>query len=199
MNTHNYLVFDDHPVVASAVKILLKSKPTTNEVKIALTSKEALNSLRHDDISLLILDVNLNDCDGFDFLKRIRAHGYKGKVVFFSAESSSVYSQLAFRHGADGYVCKSESNEILHDAVEMVLKGYSFFKFNDEPVSLIDEFSLSSRETTVMKLLIQGKTNREIADILTISDKTVSTYKRRILDKVNVKNVVELTKFVSTT
>ncbi len=105
---------------------------------------------------------------------------------------------MAFRSGADGYVCKSENHEILKGAIEAVAKGYSFFKFKQTVEEHRNVPMLSSRESAVMKLLQQGKSNRDIADVLSTSDKTVSTYKRGVLDKFNVKNIVELAKVVST-
>ncbi|ELC3158517.1 response regulator transcription factor [Vibrio harveyi] len=192
MNKLNYLIFDDHPLVCIAIKSLVESLGTANDVLTVTNSKDALKILKEQQIGLLILDVNLADCDGYDFYKRIKSHGFAGKVIFFSAETSHMYSQMAFRSGADGYVCKSENHEILKDAIEAVSKGYSFFKFKQSVEEHRNVPALSSRESAVMKLLLQGKTNRDIADVLSISDKTVSTYKRRVLDKYNVKNIVEL-------
>ncbi len=193
----NCLIFDDHPLVSVAIKSLVESLDIANEVMTATSSKEALRILKGS-IGLLILDVNLADCDGYDFYKRIKSHGFNGKVIFFSAETSHMYSQMAFRSGADGYVCKSENHEILKDAIEAVMKGYSFFKFKQTVEEDRNVPMLSSRESAVMKLLLQGKSNRDIADVLSISDKTVSTYKRRVMVKFNVKNIVELSKVVDT-
>ncbi|HDM8173251.1 response regulator transcription factor [Vibrio harveyi] len=198
MNKLNYLIFDDHPLVCIAIKSLIESLGTANDVLTVTNSKDALKILKEQQIGLLILDVNLADCDGYDFYKRIKSHGFAGKVIFFSAETSHMYSQMAFRSGADGYVCKSENHEILKDAIEAVSKGYSFFKFKQSVEEHRNVPALSSRESAVMKLLLQGKTNRDIADVLSISDKTVSTYKRRVLDKYNVKNIVELSKVLGT-
>ncbi|HGY9579790.1 TPA: response regulator [Vibrio harveyi] len=198
MNKLNYLIFDDHPLVCIAIKSLVESLGTANDVLTVTNAKDALKILKEQQIGLLILDVNLADCDGYDFYKRIKSHGFAGKVIFFSAETSHMYSQMAFRSGADGYVCKSENHEILKDAIEAVSKGYSFFKFKQSVEEHRNVPALSSRESAVMKLLLQGKTNRDIADVLSISDKTVSTYKRRVLDKYNVKNIVELSKVLGT-
>lgn len=198
MKKLNYLIFDDHPLVCIAIKSLVESLGTANDVLTVTNSKDALKILKEQQIGLLILDVNLADCDGYDFYKRIKSHGFAGKVIFFSAETSHMYSQMAFRSGADGYVCKSENHEILKDAIEAVSKGYSFFKFKQSVEEHRNVPALSSRESAVMKLLLQGKTNRDIADVLSISDKTVSTYKRRVLDKYNVKNIVELSKVLGT-
>ncbi|MCV5664269.1 LuxR C-terminal-related transcriptional regulator, partial [Escherichia coli] len=85
------------------------------------------------------------------------------------------------------YVCKSENHDILKDAIEAVVKGYTFFKFKQVANEVREMPQLSSRESAVMKYLLQGKSNRDIASVLSISDKTVSTYKRRVLDKFNVK------------
>ncbi|WP_440885950.1 response regulator [Vibrio campbellii] len=198
MNKLNCLIFDDHPLVCVAIKSLVESLGIANEVMTATSSKDALKSLKEGNIGLIILDVNLADCDGYDFYKRIKSHGFNGKVIFFSAETSHMYSQMAFRSGADGYVCKSENHEILKDAIEAVAKGYSFFKFKQTVEESRNVPSLSSRESAVMKLLLQGKSNRDIADVLSISDKTVSTYKRRVLDKLNVNNIIELAKVIET-
>lgn len=196
MNTLNCLIFDDHPLVCVAIKYLLEDLGVASNVLTATSAKSALTIIKENDIELLILDVNLSDCDGFDFYKRIKSHGYTGKLIFFSAETSQMYSQMAFRSGADGYVCKSENHEILRDAIEAVSKGYSFFKFKQATVETKQAPVLSSRESAVMKYLLQGKSNRHIAEVLSISDKTVSTYKRRVLDKFNVNNIVELTRMV---
>ncbi|HHC6516856.1 TPA: response regulator [Vibrio parahaemolyticus] len=198
MNKMNCLIFDDHPLVCVAIKSLLKEIGMTNEVFTATSTKSAFKTLKKSNIDLLILDVNLADCDGFDFYKRIKSHSYEGKVIFFSAETSQMYSQMAFRTGADGYVCKSENHDILKDAVEAVVKGYTFFKFKQVVNEVREMPQLSSRENAVMKHLLQGKSNRDIASVLSISDKTVSTYKRRVFDKFNVKNIVELTKIAGT-
>ncbi len=198
MNKMNCLIFDDHPLVCVAIKSLLKELGMTNEVFTATSAKSAFKTLKKSNIDLLILDVNLADCDGFDFYKRIKSHSYEGKVIFFSAETSQMYSQMAFRTGADGYVCKSENHDILKDAVEAVVKGYTFFKFKQVVNEVREMPQLSSRENAVMKHLLQGKSNRDIASVLSISDKTVSTYKRRVFDKFNVKNIVELTKIAGT-
>lgn len=157
MNKLNCLVFDDHPLVCVAIKYLLEELGVANEVVTATSSKSALTAIKEDDIQLLILDVNLSDCDGFDFYKRIKSHGYVGKVIFFSAETSQMYSQMAFRSGADGYVCKSENHEILKDAIEAVSKGYSFFKFRQVSSEVRETPQLSSRESSVMKYLLQGE------------------------------------------
>lgn len=81
---------------------------------------------------MIILDINLSDSDGYDFYRRIKLQGYKGKVLFYSAEESPLFSKMAFNSGADGYVCKSEQQNVLKDAVEGIANGYKFLNLSLE-------------------------------------------------------------------
>lgn len=188
------LVFDDHPLVGVAIRATISTLPFIDSVSVANNAKSALNTIKSGAVDLLILDINLTDVDGYDFYRRIKSHGYRGKVLFYSAEESALFSELAFKAGADGYVCKSEQQEILRDAVEGIFNGYTFFKFKSTPSPEREKVDLSNREAVVMNHLLRGKTNKEIAHILSISDKTVSTYKKRLLDKYGVGNLMELNK-----
>ncbi|WP_373953630.1 response regulator [Vibrio pomeroyi] len=192
----NCLIFDDHPLVCVAIKSLVESSPHITQVNVASELKTANEFVRKSNIDLLILDVNLNDCDGFDFYRRIRAHGFKGRVVFYSAETSAYYSEMAFKVGAHGYVCKSEHYNVLKDAIEAIAKGYSFFKEINDPQKVKRTLKLSAREATVAKLLLKGMTNKDAAEFLSISEKTISTYKRRMLTKYSVDSIVELSRVI---
>ncbi|GLR06568.1 response regulator transcription factor [Vibrio hyugaensis] len=185
------LVVDDHPLVCSAIKNILLDCEQINDIVITNTFRDGLDIIKNRQIGLLLLDINLSDGDGFDFLKRARAYGYDNKVIFMSAECQKVYKQLAFRAGADAYISKVESNEVFSDTVKLVSKGYTFFKF-DSDTSTQEPPSLSNRESAVLRLLLKGYSNRKISELLSISDKTVSTYKSRILVKFNVGNILEL-------
>ncbi|CAH0529980.1 response regulator transcription factor [Vibrio hippocampi] len=194
MSTFNCLILDDHPLVCVAIKALLTNLPCINSIETEMDASKVTTLIKQHDINLIIVDVNLGDHDGFDLVRRMIARGYKGKVLFFSAESSQMFSEIALKLGADGYVCKSENHSILKDAVEGIANGYSFFKFVPTRSTQQQTQSLSQRETAVMNYLLQGKSNREVAAILSISDKTVSTYKKRIMDKYAVSNLLELSK-----
>lgn len=196
MKKFNCLVFDDHPLVGVAIKATLSMMNCINSITVVYSLEEALSATKNENIDFIILDINLSEADGYDFYRRIKLQGYQGKMLFYSAEESAHFSEMAFKAGADGYVCKSEHQEILRDAVEGIANGYTFFKFkSDKPVS-DQHIALSSRETMVMNYLLKGRNNREIAQLLKISDKTVSTYKKRLFDKYGVSNLIELSKVV---
>ncbi|MBM7035563.1 response regulator transcription factor [Vibrio ulleungensis] len=194
MTQINCLIIDDHPLVCVAIKALITELPSVASVFTTTKAVEAQSLIDKHGINLIVLDVNLGDHDGFDFMRRLSSKGYRGKVLFFSAEGSPMFSELAFKLGADGYVCKAESHNILKDAVASIANGYTFFKFKSKRHQTQDDTMLSQREAVVMNHLLQGRSNREIASILSISEKTVSTYKKRILDKYSVSNLVELSR-----
>ncbi|WP_261881856.1 response regulator transcription factor [Vibrio pelagius] len=189
----NCLVVDDHPLVCVAIETLLNSIDYIESVTSVNDGITAHKILKNKPINLLILDVNLGDSDGFDFLRRAKAHGYKGKVLFISSSDNAIHINTAFKMGADGYLCKSENFHLIADAIDSIAKGYSIFKFRNNNNNS-GKAELSKREIVVFNYLVQGKSNKYIADVLSLSAKTVSTYKRRILDKYKVNSIVELIK-----
>ncbi|PNH96052.1 response regulator transcription factor [Vibrio diazotrophicus] len=184
------LVVDDHPLVCAAIKQLLDKGGRFETIIVEEDPIKAQKLIQKEHIDFLILDVNLVKSDGFELLRRIKSHGFTGKSLFISANDSRLYSETAYKLGADGYVCKSEDLNILNDAVECILNGYSFYKLMKDSGS--NDVQLSKQELVVFTYLVDGKCNKEIASILSLSPKTISTYKSRILEKYNVKSIVEL-------
>lgn len=184
------LIVDDHPLVCAAVKQLLENGGRFQNVIVEQDSAKAQRYIQKEQVDFLILDVKLNKSDGFELLRRIKSHGFDGKSLFISANDSRLYSETAYKLGADGYVCKSENLNIVNDAVECILNGYSFYKSMKDVGST--DVQLSKQELVVFTYLVDGKCNKEIATMLSLSPKTISTYKSRILEKYNVKSIVEL-------
>ncbi|OCH17338.1 DNA-binding response regulator [Aliivibrio sp. 1S165] len=192
MNNINILILDDHPLVCAAIKNLVESVSYVSEVLTVNDTKEALSLLRLKSFGLIIIDINLGNSDGFDFFRRIKSHAYVGKVLFISSSNEDIYSNTALSLGADGYVSKSEDLNLIKDALFSVIKGYKFFKSNSCYINVENEVKLSNREIMVFNYLLEGRSNIEISEILSLSSKTISTYKRRILNKYHVNSLVEL-------
>ncbi|MFM2590240.1 response regulator [Vibrio sp. TBV020] len=188
----NCLIVDDHPLACAAIENLLKDVKYIRRVESMSCTVQALETIKSGAIDLLILDVNLGSSDGFDFLRRVKAHGYKGKVLFISASDSAVHINAALKIGADGYVCKSENLNLIRESIDNIVNGYSIFKFKPSEHHSLGTVELSKREVVVYNYLVQGKSNKDISELLSLSSKTVSTYKRRILNKYNVSSIVEL-------
>ncbi|WP_165314014.1 response regulator transcription factor [Vibrio ziniensis] len=187
-NTRTALIIDSFPMVQQAMQQMLHTNHNFEKVLLASDAFTAASALRQYDIDLIILDIQLAGFDGLDFLRRMRAKQFAGKILFVSSNEHGMYSNAAKKMGANGYVLKTENTEIIQDAISSVLRGYNVFKHNSD-----NEFSaLSKRETIVYNYLVKGFTNKRISELLSISTKTVSTYKSRILNKCNVDSIIEL-------
>lgn len=186
----NVIILDDHPLVCAAIENLVEPLEYIGDVHSFINSQDAFDFFKLNSIDLFIIDVNLGDNNGFDFYRRLKSHGYQGKTLFVSGNDSQVYSNAAYKLGSHGYICKSENLSLIKDALDGIINGYAFFKLND--ISVEKSVKLSSRELIVFDYLMKGKSNIEIANILSLSSKTISTYKRRIFDKYNVTSIVQL-------
>lgn len=190
MSSTNTLVIDSQPIMREALTQLLHDTISNGQVLQAPSATFALQLVRNHDINLVILDVDLEGTDGFEFVRRARAHGYKGRILFVSSNKHPMYSETARTLGANGYVSKLENTLVLKEAVMSVLKGHTIFKKSDNLKKR--NTTLSKRETVVFNYLIKGYSNKKISEILSLSSKTISTYKTRILDKYKVDSIVEL-------
>ncbi|MUJ36724.1 response regulator transcription factor [Aliivibrio fischeri] len=195
MKNIDIMILDDHPLVCASVTNLLKPLSYISNILSVTNGKEALSLLRKQKIDFIIIDIDLGISDGFDFFCRIKSHGYTGKVLFISANKENIYSDTALSLGANGYICKSENLSVIKDAVDSIISGYDFFKFDTNLIKSGGKIVLSRQEKIVLHYLLDGKTNKEISEMLSLSSKTISTYKRRILDKHKVKNIIELVNF----
>lgn len=193
-NGVNFLIVDDHPLVCAAISHMLNEKEYTHSISEANNALDAMKLVKENNIDFIVLDVDLVDSDGFEFLRRAKAYGYAGKVLFVSVHNTTLYAETAYKLGANGYVTKTEGMNDIREAVEAILKGYSVFKSNEFSTISDKETKLSKREAVVFNYLIRGLSNKEIAQNLSLSSKTVSTYKVRIFDKYKVKSLVELIK-----
>lgn len=187
------LIVDDHPLVCSAIEHLLNVSKRFEHVFSDTDASQSLNFIRQHPVDLLILDVGLDETDGFEFLRRARAHGFSGKALYVSGSDAQIYSETAQKLGADGYIVKSEGLNIIDSAIEKIMAGQKVFSsIKNTHLRTIKEVKLSLRESMVFKYLLEGCSNKEISERLSLSSKTVSTYKTRILNKYKVKSIVEL-------
>ncbi|MEF1285311.1 response regulator transcription factor [Vibrio sp. M250220] len=189
----NCLVFDDHPLVCEAIKSVVLELPFINDTFTSNNKEKSIEIIKKDNIKILILDINLSEGDGYDFYKRIKRSGFSGRVLFYSSEESTIFSQTAYDLGADGYVCKSENTSTLQNAIITIMGGRLFF--NSDAIK-DRKMNLSEREVVIVKYLLNGKTNKEISKILCLSEKTVSTYKSRALQKYGVSNLFDLKQII---
>ncbi|RAU35967.1 fimbria biosynthesis transcriptional regulator FimZ [Enterobacter sp. ECC-175] len=200
MKPASVIIMDEHPIVRMSIEVLLqKNKNIIVKLKSG-DSHEVLDCIRNHPIDLVILDIELAGTDGFALLKRIRNLNKDIKVLFLSSKSEAFYAGRAIRAGANGFVSKRKDLGEIYNAVEMILNGYSFFP--SETLSFINhlgsrtgaavDMPLSNREVTVLRYLANGLSNKEIAEQLLLSNKTISAHKSNIYSKLGVQSIVEL-------
>lgn len=194
------LIVDDHPVIRGAVKIVLKLEGY-KLIHEACSGSEVLPMIREHKPQLVILDLNLPFLDGLDVLARIKAGEVNCRVVVFTSQEPVFYQDRCMRAGAAAYVAKTNDLEHLHKAVHAVMGGYTYF--SQLPNSSVSMSTLqrserqminklSDRELTIFQHLARGMSNKTIGEIMHLSHKTVSTYKTRLTEKLNVDSPVHL-------
>lgn len=194
------LLVDDHPAIRFALKVTLE-KEANFEISTS-GGEQLLLQIRRDNPELLLLDLELNGSDGLDSLPRIKQHFPALKILIYTSQPASLYARRTLHAGADGFVNKSLDLDALVAACRLVLAGYHCFppevmtglreseRSSDLPEALLSR--LSDRELTVLRALKRGKTNKQIADSLQLSNKTVSTYKIRMMKKCGVERLESL-------
>lgn len=200
MKPASVIIMDEHPIVRMSIEVLLQKNKNIQVKLKSGDSHEVLDCIRNHPIDLVILDIEMTGTDGFVLLKRIRNLNKDIKVLFLSSKSEAFSAGRAIRAGANGFVSKRKDLGEIYNAVEMILTGYSFFP--SETLSFINhlgsrtgaavDMPLSNREVTVLRYLANGLSNKEIADQLLLSNKTISAHKSNIFSKLGVQSIVEL-------
>lgn len=200
MKPASVIIMDEHPIVRMSIEVLLQKNKNIQVKLKSGDSHEVLDCIRNHPIDLVILDIEMTGTDGFVLLKRIRNLNKDIKILFLSSKSEAFYAGRAIRAGANGFVSKRKDLGEIYNAVEMILTGYSFFP--SETLSFINhigsrtgaavDMPLSNREVMVLRYLANGLSNKEIADQLLLSNKTISAHKSNIFSKLGVQSIVEL-------
>ena len=200
MKPASVIIMDEHPIVRMSIEVLLQKNKNIDVVMKTDDSREVVNYIRSNPVDLVILDIELPSIDGFTLLKRIKSIQADTRILFLSSKSERFYAGRAIQAGANGFFSKRKEQEDIYHAVEMLLAGYSFFP--SETLELIsnpgsssgvtDDTPLSNREITVLRYLANGLSNKEIAEQLLLSNKTISAHKSNIFSKLHVSSIVEL-------
>ena len=183
------LLIDDHPLVQVALSAALTTAPIPLSLAAVDSEAAAFQALQQQLPQLVILDISLPDSNGIELLKRLKRRFPTVSVLIYSAQSERLYMQLAQAAGAAGYVVKSQSMPQLLSAILAVLGGQTAFSAD---LASSEAPLLTSKEQQILSLLAQGFSNLQIAHQLHISNKTVSTHKKNILEKTGASSVLDL-------
>ncbi len=198
------LIADDHAIVRRGLKQILDEEPGLAFVSEAEDGQSVLEMSRHQTWDLVILDINLPGRSGLDILNELHYCYPNLPVLILSMYPEDQYALRVLKAGASGYLNKQSAPEELIKAIKKIRSGGKYFSeaVMERLVSLYDAKQekpvheiLSDREFQVMVMIASGKTLSEIGENLALSIKTVSTYRKRILTKLYMKNNAELTHF----
>lgn len=198
------LIADDHSIVREGVKQIVKNLSEIKIIEEVSDGIEAFAKICSTDYDLVILDISMPGMSGLDVLQRMKDRNISTRVLMFSFYPQEQYAIRAFKLGASGYLSKDSAFEELALAIRKIAAGGRYVSaalaerliFQDPGMDgKMPHDQLSSREFQVMIQLAKGKSVTEIANALFISDKTVSTYKTRIMDKMGMKTNADLTMY----
>lgn len=197
---HRALVVDDHPFIRATVCMLL-GQERVEVVGEADNGIDAVMLAREHQPDVVILDLLIPGLDGLEVIARINTMPSPAKVVVLTSQLTENYSLRCMKAGARGFVSKTEDLQMLGKAVMTVLSGYTYFpevalsSVNrrdleaDEAQALA---SLTNRELIILQQLARGMSNKAIGEAMLLSNKTISTYKVRLIEKLKVGSVIDL-------
>ncbi len=190
------LVADDHGIVRSGLKMLIERQGGMEVVAEADDGVNAVAAAQRERPDVAILDVAMPRMTGIQAAREIRAHCPETSVLLLSMYDDERYVHDALRAGAAGYVLKRQADAELIEAVRAVAAGGRFV--SDLPGVTLDgdlQDPLTPRELDVVKLIAEAYTNRQIAEILQVSEKTVESHRANVLSKLGMRDRVELVRY----
>ncbi len=195
------LIADNHPIIRMGVKNVLEAASGFQVLGEVSTTSELFAKLEEVSPDVVMLEMDIPEINGIATLRKIKKEYPDVRVLMYSGQSEDVYALSTIRAGAFGYLAKSSDIDYIISAVRKVAEGNMFITNELAQRLAFDEGTqkprrffrkLSTREVEVLKLLASGKRNKDVAESLNLNEKTVSTYKARLMKKLNVDNMVDL-------
>ena len=203
-NSLSFLIVDDHSVVRQGVSLIIKELFSNASIYMAGNFKDAFKLLKEIKFDLLVLDVNFPDGNSINVLTEIKLIQPDLKILIFSAYDENIYAMRYLNAGASGYLNKETTEDEMKGAINAMISSGKYITQNIKDKILDSYISkkptnpldlLSNREIEVAQLLIKGYGNLEILELLNLKKTTVSTYKNRIFEKLEIDNLADLIKF----
>lgn len=198
------IITDDHPVVRKGLRQILEDFDENYIVHEASSGKELVEKLRNQIYDVILLDISMPGQNGLDLIGRIKGLQSQSAILMISIYADEIFALKAMRSGASGFIAKSSNPDEIIKAVIAVADGKKYispsidFRTEEESTpsrKLPVDTTLSIREKQVLKLFAEGKTVVQIASILFLSPKTISTYRSRLLAKLKLKTTADLIKY----
>jgi DNA-binding NarL/FixJ family response regulator len=201
------LLADDHAVVRKGLRMVLDAEPDLEVVSEAADGSEALERGLDEDVHLAILDVSMPRLTGIQAARELARRRPELRILILSMHDNERYFFEALRAGASGYVLKAAADRDLVEACRATMRGEPFL-YPDAVTALIRDYlerardgelppddPLTPRESEIVKLIAEGHSSKEIAELLVISDKTVERHRANVLEKLGMRDRVDLTRY----
>ena len=199
----NVLLVDDHDLVRTGIEALLNAAEDITLVGVAKSGEEAVDAMATLSADVVLMDINVPDIGGIEACRRILQDNPEVKIIILSVNKSGSIPPQLFKLGVLGFISKESPVDEMINAIRKVMAGDRYLSadvannlatqglsgYHESPFS-----KLSRRESKVVTLILQGKSIKEMSEMLILSDKTVNTYRYRLYDKLNIKNDVQLTR-----
>ncbi len=198
----NVLLVDDHELVRTGIEAILNAAKQIKVVSVASSGEEAITVLAENPVDVVLMDINMPGIGGVEACRRILQQNGDVKIVALSVQNNGPVPNQLLKLGVLGFISKNSSAEEMVKAIKTVMLGKIYICVDvannlalqgllgtdQSPFS-----KLSQREAEIVTLILQGKTIKEMAEMLVLSDKTINTYRYRLYEKLKIKNDVELT------
>ena len=195
-------IVDDHPIILDGMRQLIDDTEGITVVGCAATGRDCRKLLKEKEADVILLDINLPDASGLDLCLYIQENYSNLKVLALSGFSEYFYIKKMMSNGAKGYLLKNAMPEEIIEGIVTVAKGGEYL--SEEAGQVVNsgkegrQLFLTVRETELLKLIVEGYTNREIADQLCLGVETINSYRKNLLIKLGVKNTAAMVKLAIT-
>jgi len=201
------IITDDHPLVRRGIRQIISDLPDIKVTGEAGSGSELITLVREQAFDIVLLDISLPDRDGLEILNQIKHEFSELPVLMLSMYPEEQYAIRALKGGASGYLTKAAVPDELVIAIRKIAAGGRYITLSLaeklaadllKPAAELPHKNLSNREYRVFVLLAQGRTISEISNKLFLSDKTITTYRSRLIEKMGIKTNAELARYAAT-
>lgn len=206
MSKHRIAIIEDHALFRAGLCSLISSKPDLEVIGEAGDGLEAIQLVRDLQPTLILIDLSMPKLGGIEAIRQIKQIAQDTKILVVSMHVTEKHLRAALKAGADGYLLKMADQDEFYVAIQAILGGRSYVSSDlaslvldvyrsQEPEDHSSFDTLTNREREILKLVAEGNPNKDIANLLTISPKTVDNHRTNIMRKLELHNVVELTHY----